>query len=80
MLVEITNPQLKYLHFLEVHDTKDEPEYVTQNGAHKRFGRGNVERWTDNGIIKRYIRPNVIQYNLDELRKAAKVRQDYPIE
>jgi hypothetical protein len=79
MLVDITNPQLKYLHFLEATGTKHEPEYVNQSGAYKRFGRCNVDRWVDEGRVKRYIRPKSIEYNLNELRKAASNRQDYKI-
>jgi hypothetical protein len=77
MLVDITNPQLKYLHFLEATEARNEPEYVTQNGAFRRFGRGNVERWTASGMVKRYYRPKNVEYNLNELRRAAARRQDY---
>jgi hypothetical protein len=80
MLVEITNPQLKYLHFLEASETRNEPEYVNQSGAFRRFGRSNVERWTASGIVKRYYRPKTVEYNLNELRRAAVKRQDYEIE
>lgn len=79
MLVDLTKIQLKYLEFLVENDTKNEPEYVNQSAAYRRFGRGNVERWTANGVIKRHLRPGNVEYNLNELRKAAANRQDYLI-
>ncbi len=80
MLVDLTKIQLHYLEFLVENDIKNEPEYVNQQEAFRRFKRCNVERWIRNGIVKRCIRPKNIEYNLNELRKAAANRQDYLIE
>jgi hypothetical protein len=77
--IKLTRTQAHYLEFLIAEDVKNEPEYVNQSGAFKRFGRGNVERWVATGIIKRHIRPQSVEYNLNELRKAAANRQDYLI-
>lgn len=80
MLVDLTKIQLHYLEFLVTNDIKQEPEYVNQQEAFRRFKRCNVERWVKNRVVKRYLRPKNVEYNLDELRKAAANRQDYLIE
>lgn len=79
MLVDLTKIQLHYLEFLVENDVKGEPDYVNQQEAYRRFKRCNVERWVANGVVKRYIRPRNIEYNLAELKKAAANRQDYLI-
>jgi hypothetical protein len=79
MLVELTKIQLQYLHFLVETDTRNEPEYISQAEAFRRFKRCNVERWVRNGVVKRHLRPKLVEYNLNELRKAASNRQDYLI-
>ncbi len=72
MLVNITSSQLKYLHFLEKHHIKEEQRFfITQNQAHKRFGRANVERWLKTGRVRCFQRPNVIEYRMHELLEAA---------
>ena len=77
--VQMTRHELHYLQFLMKEERKYEPEYVSQNGAYKRFGQANVKRWERNDIIKKYYRPNVTEFNLEELRSAAANRQDYEI-
>lgn len=57
MLVDLTKIQLHCLEFLVANDIKQEPEYVNQQEAFRRFKRCNVERWVRNGIVKRYLRP-----------------------
>lgn len=79
MLVDLTKIQLHYLEFLVSNDVKQEPDFVNQQEAFRRFKRCNVERWVRNGIVKRYLRPKNIEYNLEELRIAASNRQDYLI-
>lgn len=80
MLVQITPAQLKYLHFLEAHHVKEEVKiFITQNQAHKRFGRKNVERWAKDRKVKRYFRPNCIEYKMSELLAAAENQQDYEL-
>lgn len=79
MMVDLTKIQLKYLEFLVENDIRKEPEYINQQEAFRRFKRCNVERWYKNGVVKRYLRPKNVEYNLDELRKAASNRQDYLI-
>lgn len=80
MIVDLTKIELHYLKFLAENSIKDEPEYVNQQEAFRRFKRCNVERWVRNGVVKRYLRPKNIEYNLDELKRAAANRQDYLIE
>lgn len=80
MRVELTKIQLHYLEYLVTNEVKDEPEYVNQQEAIRRFKRCNVERWVRAGVVKRYIRPKNIEYNLEELKAAAANRQDYLIE
>lgn len=78
MQVNITPAQLKYLHFLEAHHIKEELKiFITQNQAHKRFGRANVERWVEKQKVKAYYRPKVIEYKMTELLQAAENQQDY---
>lgn len=80
MLVDLTKIQLHYLEFLVANDIRQEPEYVNQQEAFRRFKRCNVERWVRNGVVKRYLRPKNIEYNLEDLKRAAANRQDYLIE
>lgn len=80
MLVDLTKIQLHYLEFLVANEVKYESDYVNQQEAYRRFKRCNVERWVRNGIVHRHIRPKSIEYNLEELKKAAANRQDYLIE
>lgn len=77
MFVDLTKIQLQYLHFLVEDQPLHEPEYVNQEQAFRRFKRCNVERWVRNGVVKRYLRPKNVEYNLNELRRAAANRQDY---
>ena len=82
MLVQITQTQLKYLHFLEAHEVRKEPDYVSQNEAYRRFGRANVERWGNGGKVNVYFRNKSgtrLQYKLSELTEAAAKQQDYKI-
>jgi hypothetical protein len=79
MLVDLTKIQLRYLEFLVENDVKQEPDFVNQQEAFRRFKRCNVERWVRNGVVKRHLRPKNIEYSLDELKKAAANRQDYLI-
>lgn len=80
MEVRLTPAQLKYLHFLEAHHIKEETKiYVTQNQAHKRFGRSNVERWVKKQKVKPYYRPKTVEYKMKELLIAAENQQDYEI-
>lgn len=79
MLVDLTKIQLHYLEFLVENDVKQEPDFVNQQEAFRRFKRCNVERWVRNGVVKRHLRPKNIEYSLDELKKAAANRQDYLI-
>ena len=80
MIVDLTKTELHYLKFLAENKVKHEPEYVNQQEAFRRFKRCNVERWVRNAVVKRYMRPKNIEYNLDELKRAAANRQDYLIE
>ena len=79
MLVELTKIQLHYLDFLVAEEVTEEPEYVNQAEAFRRFKRSNVERWVEECKVVRYYRPKSVEYRLDDLRKAAANRQDYKI-
>jgi hypothetical protein len=80
MLVNITPSQLKYLQFLEKHNIKEEEKiFLTQNQAHKRFGRANVERWVQKQKVKSFYRPRTVEYKMKELLAAAETQQDYEI-
>ena len=54
----------------------EEPEFISQNQAHLRFGKGNVMRWVRHGLVHRYkdaaapLR-SAVRYNLIELKAAA---------
>lgn len=74
----LTDIEVYYLGFLRINDIRNEPDFVTQAEAYRRFKRSNVDRWARHGAIKRYYRGDKsIQYVLDELKKAASNRQDY---
>ena len=80
MLVDLTKIQLHYLEFLVSNDVKHEPDYVNQREAYRRFKRCNVERWVRTGVVRRYLRPNNVEFKLSDLVAAAANRQDYLIE
>lgn len=76
--VELTPAQAMYLRFLEAKEIKEEKrEYITQNQAHLRFGRRNIEIWVQIGKIRQFHRGNTIEYKLVELIKAAENQQSY---
>lgn len=76
--VELTPAQCEYLRFLEFNKVKaEDKEFVSQNEAYRRFGRGNVERWVKLRKIKQYKRPTRIEHSLKELLNAAYTVQDY---
>ena len=77
MLVDLTKIQLHYLDFLVAEKLTKEPEYVNQAEAFRRFKRSNVERWVSECKVIRHYRPKSVEYRLDELRKAAAIKQDY---
>lgn len=35
-------------------DSFKEPKFISQNQAHKRYGKGNVTKWVKEGLVKRY--------------------------
>lgn len=53
-----------------------EPKFITQNQAHKSYGKGNVTKWVKEGLVKRFkdadskIRSGV-RYDVLELDAAA---------
>jgi hypothetical protein len=55
----------------------NEPEFISQNEAFRRFGRANVMRWRRTNTVEPYIRPNKIEYRLIELRQQQQKHQDY---
>ena len=56
---------------------KDEPEYICQNEAFRRFGKCNVMRWRETGKIEPCKRPGKIEYRLTELQRLKDTKQDY---
>jgi hypothetical protein len=80
MKIEITPAQLRYLLFLEKHKIREENKmFISQNGAYKRFGRANIDRWVAEGKVQRFYRPRTIEYKMNELLSAAENQQDYTI-
>ena len=76
--VIVTPAQYEYLKFLVKHKIKEEPMiFITQNQAHKRFGRGNIERWVKTGRVQPYFRPRTVEYKMADLLQAAENHQDY---
>ena len=55
----------------------DEPEYICQNEAFRRFGRSNVTRWRDTGKIEPCKRTQKLEYKVSELRRLQDTKQDY---
>ena len=52
--------------------------FIKQAQAHKRFGRGNVERWVKSKKATTYHRPNgTVEYKMAELLRAAENQQEY---
>lgn len=58
-------------------ERRNDPEYVSQRQAYAMFGRGNVDRWRQQGKIEPCKRPGKIEYRTAELRALQQVRQDY---
>lgn len=56
---------------------KEEPEYICQNEAFRRFGRSNVERWRDTGKIELCKRIQKLEYKVSELQRLKDNKQDY---
>ena len=53
-----------------------ESEFISQNRAHKRYGKGNVTKWVKEGLIKKYKdadgkASSSVRYSLLELSSAA---------
>lgn len=53
------------------------PEYISQNEAFRRFGRGNVERWRRQGKIEPCVRPGKLEYLTSDLQRLKSSKQDY---
>lgn len=56
---------------------RDEPEYISQNEAFRRFGRANVKRWKTTGKIEPCKRTQKLEYKLSELQRLKDAKQDY---
>lgn len=54
-----------------------EPEYISQNEAFRRYGRRNVERWRASGDIIPITSKGKREYKLSELKKLKARTQDY---
>lgn len=53
------------------------PEFVSQRKAYDIFGRANVDRWRQQGIVTLYRRPGKVEYKTEELRQLKLTEQDY---
>lgn len=60
-----------------IKEDKDEPEYISQNEAFRRFNKGNVLRWNKNGLIEPCKRPGKIEYPVARLKELSRTVQDY---
>lgn len=58
---------------------REEPEYVSQRKAFCIFGRRNVERWRNSGIVTAIRQPGKLLYNMADLRRLQRNEQDYLI-
>lgn len=53
---------------------------ISQNQAYRMFGRADVERWIKSGKLKpARISPGKIRYNIVDLCKLSKIKQNYLI-
>ena len=57
--------------------SKDDPEYISQNKAFAIFGRANVERWRRQGKVSPCKRPGKLEYRTADLRLLQRTQQDY---
>ncbi len=53
------------------------PEFVSQREASRLFGRANVERWRDRGLVKPIKRPGRMDYRYTDLQRQYTQEQDY---
>lgn len=76
MIPELRRIELEYL-ALQIAKMQTGKEFISQQQAHKKFGRHKVERWVSEGKLQRYIRPGKIEYRLEDLYKQALEPYDY---
>ena len=53
-----------------------EPQFISQNKAHKKYGKGDVSKWVKAGLVKRYKDADGklhsrVRYDILELESAA---------
>lgn len=53
-----------------------EPQFISQNKAHKKYGKGDVSRWVKAGLVKKYKDADGktfsrVRYDVLELESAA---------
>jgi hypothetical protein len=68
--------ELEYL-ALQIAKMQTSREFISQQQAHKKFGRDNVERWISENKLQRYKRPGKIEYRLEDLYRCALDPYDY---
>ncbi len=56
---------------------RNEPEMISQRQAYRIFGRGNVDRWKQKGLLTVCKRPGKVEYSTAELRRLQARTQDY---
>jgi len=56
---------------------RNEPEMISQRQAYRTFGRGNVDRWRQKGLLTACKRPGKVEYSTAELRRLQARTQDY---
>ena len=84
MLIQFSDKMVPYATFLDdvafrvAEIIKDDvPDRMSQREAYRRFGRGNVDRWRRNGLLRTYKRPGTVEYLTSELRRCQSKSQDY---
>ena len=66
-------------HKLAIEIKKPTTLFISQNEAMKLYGRTKVDRWRENGKLKRYLKENGklngFQYRVADLEKLSKLQQ-----
>lgn len=57
-------------------NSSKEPQFISQNKAHKKYGKGDVSKWVKAGLVKRYKDADGktlsrVRYDVLELESAA---------
>ena len=61
----------------KIHESRSDPEMVSQRKAYAIFGRANVDRWRRERRIQPCKRPGKVEYRMADLRLLQQTQQDY---